>query len=492
MNLFNSIEQRIPDLSKATALSRGWAAPILLILALVFSLYKLGSSEVQSWDEALYGNYAREMMDTGDPVNYYYGSELEFWNGKPPLSVWAIAGSYSVWGFNEFALRFPSAMASVAFFMLMFAFISRYKSPLFALFSCLILMGGHGIVGEHVGRTGDTDMLFSLWMLGFSWAFFAYFQSQRLKDALWAGLFLALAFYTKSIAAVFLAPGILLFLLFQKQLLPFLRKKESWAALLLFLALAASWILILLIWGKDFGPNPIGSKNALETMFVYDGVKRFSDPSFVNVNPWKLDFVWVVLDTKLNLWNYLFIGLFLAGTAVLVRRFKEVVTWLRLPSSRLFCYALCMFIACSLFFTFSRNKNGWYFSPVLPFVSILLVEGLSLLPKQKLLRWGLAALTLFLLARRFTELGWEGPGYREFFAQHSSKLQEVDRVYYHTPEAEPSAILYLSWLNEDTRDSKSGEPKQANIAWFGNAANLPPGIPWREAGQISGKVLAFY
>ncbi|OGK21208.1 hypothetical protein A3C98_02220 [Candidatus Roizmanbacteria bacterium RIFCSPHIGHO2_02_FULL_37_15] len=85
-------------------------APIIflsILFAYIF-FYRLDYNTLESFDEAWYASIAREIAKTGDFMNLV-------WNGKPyydhpPMGFWLMAISYKLFGVNEFATRFPSAI----------------------------------------------------------------------------------------------------------------------------------------------------------------------------------------------------------------------------------------------------------------------------------------------------------------------------------------------------------------------------------------------
>jgi 4-amino-4-deoxy-L-arabinose transferase-like glycosyltransferase len=84
------------------------------LILLAFSLpyfTRLGSSSLWDANEAFYAETPREMLITGD----YLAPRFNFQPRaqKPPLTYWAVLASYEVFGVNEFAVRFPGAMAAV-------------------------------------------------------------------------------------------------------------------------------------------------------------------------------------------------------------------------------------------------------------------------------------------------------------------------------------------------------------------------------------------
>ncbi len=83
--------------------------PYLLILILVLLYFlNLGSFQVWSPNEAFYADSAHRMLQSGDFVNPHYNGELRL--NKPPLTYWLIAFGYSLFGVNEFGLRFMHAL----------------------------------------------------------------------------------------------------------------------------------------------------------------------------------------------------------------------------------------------------------------------------------------------------------------------------------------------------------------------------------------------
>lgn len=61
-------------------------------------------------DEPRFAEASREMIQRGDYVVPYFNNQLRL--DKPPLTYWAQVASYHVFGENDFAARFPSAIAA--------------------------------------------------------------------------------------------------------------------------------------------------------------------------------------------------------------------------------------------------------------------------------------------------------------------------------------------------------------------------------------------
>lgn len=77
-------------------------------------------------DEPRFAEAAREMRERGDYVIPYFNDKYRF--DKPPLIYWTQIACYSLFGENEFAARFPSAVAAALTAVLLFAWGRRIGS----------------------------------------------------------------------------------------------------------------------------------------------------------------------------------------------------------------------------------------------------------------------------------------------------------------------------------------------------------------------------
>ena len=61
-------------------------------------------------DEPRFAEASREMIERGNYIVPYFNNQLRL--DKPPLTYWAQVASYRIFGENDFAARFPSAVAA--------------------------------------------------------------------------------------------------------------------------------------------------------------------------------------------------------------------------------------------------------------------------------------------------------------------------------------------------------------------------------------------
>ncbi|HZC46168.1 MAG TPA: glycosyltransferase family 39 protein, partial [Candidatus Acidoferrum sp.] len=94
------------------ASSRSLRLAFCALLAAIVYLPGLGRPALWEPDEGRYAEIAREMVVSGDFVTPRDDFELYF--EKPPLVYWAEAAASHVFGINEFAVRLPAALFSIA------------------------------------------------------------------------------------------------------------------------------------------------------------------------------------------------------------------------------------------------------------------------------------------------------------------------------------------------------------------------------------------
>jgi 4-amino-4-deoxy-L-arabinose transferase-like glycosyltransferase len=85
---------------------------ISVFIILIFRLLLTATIPLLDKTESRYAEIARIMQETKQWVVLQIDYGVPFW-AKPPLSTWLSAGSFELFGVNEFAARFPSFLLSV-------------------------------------------------------------------------------------------------------------------------------------------------------------------------------------------------------------------------------------------------------------------------------------------------------------------------------------------------------------------------------------------
>lgn len=109
----------------------------VLLLVVMVRLFSLGSYPLADTTEARYAEIARLMAESGDWITPQIHAGVPFW-GKPPLSTWLSAASIRILGVNEFAIRLPSLLLTLAVLAMVFSFAAYQRGREFALLATVI------------------------------------------------------------------------------------------------------------------------------------------------------------------------------------------------------------------------------------------------------------------------------------------------------------------------------------------------------------------
>ena len=230
-----------------------WAAAVFLLFFLNSSLPLTDSVE---------GNYsltAKEMVLSGDYLSpQIYG---RYWFDKPVFSYWMIALGFKIFGFTEFGARFfPSLFGLGGLFMTVWAGKKLYSEEVGFMSGLLLLMT---LEFYTISKSVLTDGMLFLFMSG-TLVFFYLGYSSREKNYYYGTYVLAaLATLTKGPIG-FLLPGliIVLFLVWRRDAACLKRAKLP-SGILLFLALALPWYVMMAKTHPDFLGSFIGTHNFL-------------------------------------------------------------------------------------------------------------------------------------------------------------------------------------------------------------------------------------
>jgi 4-amino-4-deoxy-L-arabinose transferase-like glycosyltransferase len=83
---------------------------LLFVGCVAFHLLSTWSMPLIDRDEPRFAEASREMIERSDYIVPHFNNQLRL--DKPPLAYWAQVASYRIFGQNDFAARFPSAIAA--------------------------------------------------------------------------------------------------------------------------------------------------------------------------------------------------------------------------------------------------------------------------------------------------------------------------------------------------------------------------------------------
>lgn len=173
---------------------------LLLTAWLAFlCFYKLDVKYVDPWDESRHGVNAYEMLREGSLIKSTYLYETDYYNLKPPLSMWTIMASMLIFGKTVFAMRFPSVLCYLILAVASAAFLRKRYGRMPALLCLAFLSANTTPFLAHMVRAGDAD---SLYVLIFTLAMLCMLKiGENQRNLYYCGFLFALAFLTKSFHA---------------------------------------------------------------------------------------------------------------------------------------------------------------------------------------------------------------------------------------------------------------------------------------------------
>ncbi len=166
-------------------------------LALAF-FHALGAVPLFDLDEGAFGAATFEMLARGDYLTTYLNGELRF--DKPILIYWLQAGSVTLFGLNEWALRLPSALAATLWALALFVFVRPRLGQTAGLMAALSL--AFALVSWVIGRAATADALLNLWLTLALLDSYRYWERPRREMAWRVYLWLGLGLLTKGPVAV--------------------------------------------------------------------------------------------------------------------------------------------------------------------------------------------------------------------------------------------------------------------------------------------------
>lgn len=364
--------------------------PLVLLLGGIMVFYNLGNIPLSDWDESRNGINAIEMFENGDYVNLHYMGVVDHMNAKPPLLIWSMVVSYKLFGISVFSSRLPVALASLGCLFFLFQLVSLYKQPIYAFFSCLVMLAVAGFTGYHVSRTADFDIPLLFFLLGGTYYLLQYIDFSKGLCLLPAVLFFGLAFMTKGLASWILFPSIV-FYLFVLKGFKFVKDYRLWLFAGGVLCFPVLWYLVLQSAELSYTKDVLGD-SASQLIFKNDVWDRLISPKETYTkfeSSWaeKYLYFFIYLDTRFNYWYLAFYFSLLILLRKSYQIFKtnaqstqnnNVDNWLNaVRKDKLLLFSCCVIIVFALFFTFSHNINFWYLTPIIPFLAIFSLYGIN-------------------------------------------------------------------------------------------------------------------
>jgi 4-amino-4-deoxy-L-arabinose transferase-like glycosyltransferase len=213
---------------------------ILLCIAILSLFPLLGSAPLFDEDEGFYAEASREMLENGNYLTAHINGAPQY--DKPILIYWLQAGSFRIFGQNEFAARFPSALATFLWMLAIYRFTRRHTGPQSGFLSALFFISA--IQVTITGKAAIVDSALNLFMTLCLFDLYEYTQNHK-RRIYTAAVFAGLGFLAKGPVAVVIPFAVsLIYCLVQKQFRLWLKMVFNLPAVLIFIAMALPWYVL--------------------------------------------------------------------------------------------------------------------------------------------------------------------------------------------------------------------------------------------------------
>jgi len=365
---------------------------VLLLVTLLNFFLPLGFTPLFDLDEGAFSEATREMLKSGNYLTTYLDGHLRF--DKPILIYWLQASSVKLFGLNEFALRFPSALAATIWAWSLWFFSRRFFNEKVAFYAVLAMLGALQV--NIIAKAAIADALLNLFIALSLFSVWLYIESKKVRFLYLA--FAAIAFGTLAkgpVAILIPLATTSLYMLIQRDIKGLLKMLFNPVGIAIFLSISMPWyILEYLDQGQKF----------IDGFFLKHNLERFSKS----------------LESHGGSYFYyipvLLVG-FLPFTTPLLKALYRIKNNIKEP---LFLYLFIWFAFVFLFFSLSGTKLPHYI--IYGYTPLFIFIGHTMAHSKKPLGWlflipTIIALVLFALFPYFINfLEPKSSYYTELFA----------------------------------------------------------------------------
>ncbi|MBI2787023.1 MAG: glycosyltransferase family 39 protein [Legionella longbeachae] len=359
-----------------------------LIFLLVCRIISMGFIPLNDVSEARYGEIARKMLETGNWVTPQHDYGVPFW-AKPPLSTWFSAFSMKLFGVNEFAVRLPGLLLSLAVLWLVWDLAKKHSGSMIAMITTLVLAGNFYFFLDAGTVMTDPSLVFCITLV-----IVAFWHSVIDENKLWSYIFfigLGLGLLAKGPVAIVLSGMPIFCWVLLRNQWHSLWKRLPWIkGIIIMFAIALPWY----IWAE------IRTPGFLNYFIMGENLSRFLTPGwsgdkygYAHQEHWGM--IWIYAASGIFPWCLLGAAWFIKYRHNAIKVFHDNDGWL---SYFFLCTVVPLF-----FFTFSSNIIYTYVFPSLPAFALFFVEywarvGAIIKAQHLVLRLSLVVGIIFFLA----------------------------------------------------------------------------------------------
>ncbi len=223
---------------------------VILLLGLTLFFFRLGSRPLWDTDEGMHAATSKDMVVTGDYITPRLNGEAFY--DKPVLFNWLVAVSLRVFGFTEFAARFPAAILGFAGVFLTYILGRRMFTATVGLLGAVVLATSIEYIILSRVVVHDIALLFFMTLALYS--FYGAFESghRRLIHLLIFYASLGFAVLAKGPVGLLLTALIVGLFLFFMRRLAFIKEMGLVWGIAVFLLIAAPWYVLIMLRNPDY------------------------------------------------------------------------------------------------------------------------------------------------------------------------------------------------------------------------------------------------
>jgi len=358
---------------------------VLSIFLIIFAIpifYKLDKIPLHRWDESLYAHCAFELAYHGKSLekwdNYFFTGE-PLYVSKPPLAIWLQSGFMKIFGYDSLlAIRLHSALAGILTIMLLIYFTrTEFNSIFLGLFSGLVLITTRGYLHFHTVRTGDMDGLlifFTTLMILFYFKYLKYLDDKKRRNINIAIVTIAIigGVLTKTAAAFFFMPGLLVYTIYKRRLLNVLKLRSTYIAIATFIIVISGYYAIKEIispgnlrhlWEHDLGGRFLTTVHWASHPFYFyiQYIFTYAHTPWIFFVPLSILFFFLTKDKDIKEF-FVFGFICMVIYLIIISSASTKITWYMAQIYPLFA----MIVGLSIFFMFTElyniiNKDNFLF-----------------------------------------------------------------------------------------------------------------------------------
>ncbi len=315
----------------------------ILLSASLIIFWNLGQGTLDDWDEAIYAQISKEIINTGNWLTLHWGDTP--WFHKPPLFMWSTAIAYKIFGIHEWSARLVSALSGIGVVLCTYLMGKTAYSTTVGFYSAIIILFSQQFI--RFSRFGTTDITLCLFT---TLILLSLIKIQKNDRRFWLLLWLSygLAFMTKGIASLPILGVVTFAAVYSKKIRSTLKCKQFWMGVIIFSVISIPWHFIMIAqYGREFIDTYLGYHVAVRAMSAIEGHQK------------PIAFYLSVLQNGFFPWFYLIPLATIFKASELLRGRREAI------------YPFLFTALTFSLYTIAQTKLPWYILPIYPCLALL-------------------------------------------------------------------------------------------------------------------------